>query len=90
MWDFFEDDMDFASYTEDYKMIAETLAYLILPTRRSYSPGELVDLIESMTGIPAQNACGIWSFLMSYYISRITNSMAESCNSCFITMPALR
>ncbi len=78
MWDFFEDDMDFASYTEDYKMIAEILAYLILPTRRSYSPDELVDLIESVTGIPAQQADGIgFFFLMSYRISRITNSMAE-------------
>lgn len=51
MWDFFEEDMDFSTFTEEYKMIAEAIVYLLLPSRRSYSPDEVVDLIETITSI---------------------------------------
>lgn len=49
MWNFTEDDANFSFYTGEFKIIAETLAYLILPSRKSYSPDELVDLIETIT-----------------------------------------
>lgn len=58
MWDFFEEDMDFASFTEEYKMIAEGIIYLLLPSRRSYSPDEIVDLIQTVTSIFATNYLG--------------------------------
>lgn len=51
MWDFYEEDMDFSTFTEEYKMIAEAIGYLILPSRRSYSPDEIVDLIQTITSM---------------------------------------
>ncbi|KZS11338.1 F-box only protein 47 [Daphnia magna] len=52
IWDFFEEDMEFASYTEQYKMLAETLAGIITPARKYYSPQQVVDVIQSLTGLP--------------------------------------
>lgn len=42
--------MEFAFYTEQYKLLAKTLAGIIMPSRKYYSPQEVVNIIQSLTG----------------------------------------
>jgi hypothetical protein len=51
MWDFFEGDVDCSSYTEEYKMLGETLAYIIASPQRCCATNEAVDIIQTITSI---------------------------------------
>ncbi|XP_046646984.1 uncharacterized protein LOC124337021 [Daphnia pulicaria] len=52
MWDFFEGDVDCSSYTEEYKMLGETLAYIIASPQRCCATNEAVDIIQTITRMP--------------------------------------
>jgi len=49
MWDFFEGDVDSSSYTEEYKMLGETLAHIISSPQRCCATNEAVDIIQTIT-----------------------------------------
>lgn len=78
IWDFFEEDMEFASYTEQYKMLAETLAGIITPARKYYSPQQVVDVIQSLTGSLRSKVIILNGSLTVHRTSRVTDLMANS------------
>lgn len=98
LWDFSEEDVDFCPWENEYKTMAETVAYLIEPNRRCSSPEEVIDLIETVTSMCTDIrgiycCCCCCRLLTSFpitSISRIANGMGRSSKGLVLAVFTLR